>query len=213
MLRKLQWMYFQKVNYMLLLVLKVDLMNLPGEPKSGAEWKPKTNSTADRHKGQSQAQAKRKKITDQEMNLPSSSWLEWTTAMEAVITSWPTWAGRKRAVRSAFSWLAQWGQVLFMPWLVHIDPSIRTNFVVCECLQSEIQISEKLVRLLSSNFLFPSFASPPAFSLAARPASSLFVEGQPETFCKETLLESDSWELENGWGRHQYIPVSDTPEG
>lgn len=47
------------------------------------------------------------------MNLPHSSWLEWTSTPKAAIILWPAHVGILRVVRSAFSWLAEWGQGLF----------------------------------------------------------------------------------------------------
>lgn len=67
--------------------------------------------------GWQQAQME-EKSSEQEVNLPHGSWLQCTPAWKAVIILWPAHVGIHRAVRSAFSWLAEPGQGLFVPWLV-----------------------------------------------------------------------------------------------
>lgn len=56
-----------------------------------------------------------KNPSELEMNLPHSSWLECTPTPKAAIILWPAHVGIHRAVRSAFSWLAELGQGLFLP--------------------------------------------------------------------------------------------------
>lgn len=56
-------------------------------------------------------------VNRMEMNLPRGSWLSCTSAPKPVITLWSTLVCSYRAGRSAVRRLAQWGQVLFVPWL------------------------------------------------------------------------------------------------
>lgn len=77
------------------------------------------------------------------MNLPHSSWLECTPTPKAAIILWPAHVGILRVVRSAFSWLAERGQDLFMPWLMlscmqlsseHFGSLFGSIFVMWKCV-------------------------------------------------------------------------------
>lgn len=83
------------------------------------------------------------KSAEQEVNLPHGSWLQCSPARKAVIILWPAHVGIHRAVRSAFSWLAEPGQDLFVPWLVlfrlqlsskHFGSLFSSIFVLWKCV-------------------------------------------------------------------------------
>lgn len=181
----------------LLQEVKVALMYLPGsvlteraeqsgKRKEGRHWGTVTSTE--------------EKNTEQEMNLLCGSWLECTSALKAVITLCPTRVGSKRAVRSAFSWPAQWGQVLFMPWLVHfMHPTLSGSLFglslscMSACMSASRFVCRRSLKIESEEKLASS-PSPilQAFSflislLLFRP-SLCILPGQPETSCTEGLL-------------------------
>lgn len=113
--------------------------------------------------GQQQAQRKEKKTTsEQEMNLPHSSWLECTPTPKAAIILWPAHVGILRVVSSAFSWLVERGQGLFVSWLVHVQLSSKhfgslfgSIFVMWKCVHVCKLVLVSLVTKLdfSSDFI------------------------------------------------------------
>lgn len=114
--------------------------------------------------GQQQAQRKEKKTTsEQEMNLPHSSWLGCTPTPKAAIILWPAHVGILRVVSSAFSWLVERGQGLFVPWLVHMQLSSKhfgslfgSIFVMWKCVHVCKLVLVSLVTKLdfSSDFIW-----------------------------------------------------------
>lgn len=99
----------------------------------------------------------KKKPSEQEMNLPHSSWLECTPTRKAAIILWPAHVGIHRVVRSAFSWLAERGQGLFVPWLVlsrmqlsskHFGSLFGYFFVMWKCVHVCKLVWVTLVRKL-----------------------------------------------------------------
>lgn len=131
--------------------------------QNGLEWEWKSRSRVNKwpvledNNKPRRRKKNQKKTSEQEMNLPHSSWLECTPTRKAAIILWPAHVGIHRVVRSAFSWLAEWGQGLFVPWLVlsrmqlsskHFGSLFGYFFVMWKCVHVCKLVWVTLVRKL-----------------------------------------------------------------